>query len=429
MLTPLAIAALAAAAPAVQAGPILARDTAAAVQNYTSADGARWYNAGCNSDLMYGSRALGNRLAQAQQTVDGCLDACDASGYQLCGVEWTGECWGDNTIADWSTSQGASACTLPCAGNSTQLCGGTGGVSGSTFQLYKRYHNPSPSSTESANTTTTTTTAAETTPTKDLSGNVGTKYGQTLNGWTYTKCGGAYLNQMWWTATLDECLAHCDASNATICGVGYGTNRCFIPLSYSTPELVMNFLPDQGEGACGLPCPGNNKQACGSDDNIALWTKPEPVTTTTTTTTTTAAPTPTPTGPAVVQTYNTTDYTWTRQGCYSDLMYGSRALSTFLPQAPQTVDGCLDYCESKGFKQCGVEWTGECWGGNSLADWSSEQGDDACALTCAGNSKQICGGTGGVSGSAFQYYKRSSRVVSKRSTLPSVDKHIVLLDA
>ena len=48
-----------------------------------------WTYVDCYSDLVPG-RALPNGLSNSAQTVEGCLDACNARGYAYCGVEYHG---------------------------------------------------------------------------------------------------------------------------------------------------------------------------------------------------------------------------------------------------------------------------------------------------------------------------------------------------
>lgn len=128
--------------------------------SYVSKTNLNWTYVDCYSDLVPG-RALPNGLSNAAQTVEGCLDACNARGYAYCGVEYhggehridhlyhcttalltegkmvsTAECWGANTLNSASQALGASACGLTCSGNPLQYCGGVGGPTGAAFAIY-----------------------------------------------------------------------------------------------------------------------------------------------------------------------------------------------------------------------------------------------------------------------------------------------------
>ncbi|POY74300.1 hypothetical protein BMF94_2493 [Rhodotorula taiwanensis] len=103
---------------------------------------------------------------------------------------------------------------------------------------------------------------------------------------------------------------------------------------------------------------------------------------------------------------------WTYVDCYSDLVPG-RALPNGLSNPAQTVEGCLEACNGKGYAFCGVEYHGECWGANTLNSASQALGAGACGLTCSGNPLEYCGGVGGPTGAAFSIY------VPKNLTTPT----------
>ncbi|GAA5890963.1 hypothetical protein JCM6882_008868 [Rhodosporidiobolus microsporus] len=215
--------------------------------------------------------------------------------------------------------------------------------------------------------------------------------------------------------TVEACLDACAANKYKLCGVEYH-GECWGGNALDVTSTK------QPESACNLECWDNPAQVCGGtggSTNAAmnLYAIVEAETTTTTTTTTTSSATttsasttttsasPTPTGPSIVQSYNSTaGGNWQYQECYSDLVNG-RALPNGLSTKARTVEACLDACESANYALCGVEYHGECWGGNTLGAGSTVQGARACGLTCWDNDKQICGGQGGVSGAAMNLYK------------------------
>lgn len=57
--------------------------------SYVSKTNLNWTYVDCYSDLVPG-RALPHGLSNAAQTVEGCLDACNARGYAYCGIEYHG---------------------------------------------------------------------------------------------------------------------------------------------------------------------------------------------------------------------------------------------------------------------------------------------------------------------------------------------------
>jgi hypothetical protein len=56
-------------------------------------------------------------------TVDLCRSTCRSQGYIYSGVESGNECYCDNKLV--SNGVIAIGCTMPCPGNSAQLCGGS----------------------------------------------------------------------------------------------------------------------------------------------------------------------------------------------------------------------------------------------------------------------------------------------------------------
>ncbi|GAA6034318.1 hypothetical protein JCM8097_002665, partial [Rhodosporidiobolus ruineniae] len=199
--------------------------------------------------------------------------------------------------------------------------------------------------------------------------------------------------------TVEACLDACTSAGYTQCGVEYhgGGNA----LDKTSQAL--------GDDSCNLLCADNALEYCGGNGGpsgaaFQLFTTPsKPVVTTTTTAAPVASPTPT-----FVKSYKTSGKkgkTFTRKGCQSDLLYGTRALPNLLAQtANQAVEACLEACATNKYSLCGVEYKGECWGANKLDSTSQALDDSACNLPCADNSLEYCGGTGGPSGSAFQLF-------------------------
>lgn len=54
-----------------------------------------------------------------------CAEVCGLSNYLYFGVEYGNECWCDNSIPSRAVLTDPSECNFPCAGDSSQMCGGT----------------------------------------------------------------------------------------------------------------------------------------------------------------------------------------------------------------------------------------------------------------------------------------------------------------
>ncbi|KAJ7758673.1 WSC domain-containing protein [Mycena metata] len=84
-----------------------------------------WALIGCQGDST-AARALHHLVtgSSANMTVELCLDACAAGGFILGGLEFGHECYcGNALLYVYTVPQGN--CVLPCAGNASELCGGS----------------------------------------------------------------------------------------------------------------------------------------------------------------------------------------------------------------------------------------------------------------------------------------------------------------
>ncbi|KAI8316250.1 hypothetical protein K4K61_008784 [Colletotrichum sp. SAR11_59] len=90
---------------------------------------AGWTGQGCLKDNVLG-RALGVGMAvaggPASMTVESCVAACSAAGYQIAGVEYSQECWCDNQIQNGGVlTLPTDGCNMLCGGNTYETCGGS----------------------------------------------------------------------------------------------------------------------------------------------------------------------------------------------------------------------------------------------------------------------------------------------------------------
>lgn len=86
---------------------------------------------------------------------------------------------------------------------------------------------------------------------------------------------------------------------------------------------------------------------------------------------------------------------WAYQGCTPDgstrtltgynNVYGGMA-------APVTVESCIQECESQGYLYAGMEYSSQCFCGNSIPSSVTPTAFGQCNMPCAGNSSEICGG-------------------------------------
>ncbi|KAK4146929.1 WSC domain-containing protein [Dichotomopilus funicola] len=119
---------------------------------------------GCWTDDSSMGRALVYRqdqVASASLTTKSCLQACRDGGYPFAGTEFGGECYCGVVIGNDTYTAPAEDCSIPCNGDSTEICGGRGRLN--LFVAHELqslepcgYEPPVSSSTTTASTSTTT---------------------------------------------------------------------------------------------------------------------------------------------------------------------------------------------------------------------------------------------------------------------------------
>lgn len=104
-----------------------ASTTAASIYPGTSS----WAYYGCWNETTLvsgsgGARALNGGIEEDldNMTADMCLAYCKTNSYTYAGIEYTKECYCANYIDALSNKLPDSSCNLPCAGNSSEICGG-----------------------------------------------------------------------------------------------------------------------------------------------------------------------------------------------------------------------------------------------------------------------------------------------------------------
>ncbi|GAA5912787.1 hypothetical protein JCM6882_000426 [Rhodosporidiobolus microsporus] len=379
MLAPFVAAVLAAGASSALAAPAAAP---AVLQTYTTGAGTKWTYSNCQSDLAYGTRALPIGLSTSARTVEACLNACTNAGYQLCGIEYHGECWGGNALDKTSTVQPETACDLTCWDNPLQVCGGVGGETKATMNLYKRAAAPTTTTTTTATTTTSSTTTTTTTTTTTSSSSAAptptaTKYSDPS--WSYKGCytdlvNGARslpnaLSAANWSAPA--CLTAAKAAGYSVAGVTYG-GECWAGNSLSTAAVKKN------DTTCDFACSDARGLTCGGDKLLDVYT-------------TTTPPL------ATVPKNQTTFGNWQYDNCYSDRI-DLRSLPISLDNPKGNIQGCLDACTAINATLCGLEWYGECFASTSGFQHLAAPIDQSkCSTPCRSDSSQICGGNEALS--------------------------------
>ena len=69
----------------------------------------------------------------------------------------------------------------------------------------------------------------------------------------------------------------------------------------------------------------------------------------------------------------------------------------FFTSSEMTVEMCLKTCRQKKYRYSGLQWQIECYCGNEPTNGFDWAWLNKCDTKCAGDSNQICGGSGAMS--------------------------------
>jgi len=85
---------------------------------------------------------------------------------------------------------------------------------------------------------------------------------------------------------------------------------------------------------------------------------------------------------------------WSSLGCWGDNPVNRTLHYIAGNSSNNTIESCLDTCQSLGFPLGGTEYSDECYCGNSiLYNYGTSNG---CSMTCSGDSNEICGGPNAI---------------------------------
>jgi hypothetical protein len=368
---------------------------------------ANWSLAGCYSDDVY-ARTLGNRVqiigGDGEMTPEGCVTACNAAGFLIAGVEYSDECYCDNSLQNGGTTatDGYAQCTMTCDGNPQETCGGS-----DRLNLYA-------SGTEAAVITATPSSALTGGQWSLLGCYTDDVYARVLSNRVIVAGGDG-------DTSVESCQAACAILGYPFAGVEYSA-ECYCDSTIRNGGATAS----DGYSQCTMPCNGNPTETCGGSNRLDMYyfgpMTTAPATTTmpsvsittssatttsaaatsssaasTATTTSSAAATSSSTAAATTTGASTATATWTPLGCYADDIY-ARILSqrTYISAGENgmTVELCQQACLNDGFIYSGVEYSGECYCDNYIENNGApaSDGNAQCTMTCYGNPQETCGG-------------------------------------
>ncbi|KAM0204533.1 hypothetical protein ACHAPA_002021 [Fusarium lateritium] len=179
------------------------------------------------------------------------------------------------------------------------------------------------------------------------------------------------LNQF--NMTVEKCVAECKGNGFRYAGLKY-YGVCYCGSTVAGAQLT--------DDQCSYPCSGDSTQLCGNDNALNIWQDPTFKTVNLGGVVTNL--------PGTVQSIAG----YKPNGCYTDNSSKGRALTW-----PMDIDGskmtpttCLTACADQGFPLAGLEYGGECYCGNVLANDTVKADTGDCNVACNGDKSLLCGG-------------------------------------
>lgn len=216
------------------------------------------------------------------------------------------------------------------------------------------------------------------------------------------------------TTTNEKCIQDC---------FNHAKKYIYAGTQYHRECWCGNKLPTLkvGNEDCNFDCTGNSTQLCGGNgyfgggSYISLFGDSERHNNSTqppTSTTTSTGPSVTPTA-APTPTHNPGNEAFDLAGCYREPTSGGRALQTLGRASNEmTVALCLTVCAS--YEYAGLEYSRECWCGNTLSVNALPVPQTECKNLCVGNPNEYCG-----SGGRLSLYRKKKDNVSSVSSVSS----------
>lgn len=209
-----------------------------------------WAYQGCYIDPPGRAMAGAPGSPSSSMTPQRCIATCIANGFKVAGLEYSEECFCGNALNNAASKTAESECNMPCAGDSSQLCG-----AGNRLSLYSDGDFPIwpiPVAKD-----------------EDLPGD-----------WEYKGCvfdnANPYILEWLWEdapnydsseMTIDFCLERCQRFGYSAAGVEYG--RQCVCGDLGAVEARGDVWKD--DGFCSMPCPGDRNYTCGAGNHISYY--------------------------------------------------------------------------------------------------------------------------------------------------------------
>jgi hypothetical protein len=285
---------------------------------------------GCFVDTP--ARVLPDKLTGANDmTIAKCAQNCE--GYAFFGTQWSQECFCGNNPPTQTAPE--SECNMPCAGDSSQLCG-----AGMRLSVYKHAAASPPEENDE--------------PEAQPVTGAFAYHGCYSDGAPRVLQGKVTVDHAM-TPTL--CATHC--ADYAYFGVEYGT-ECYCGTNLEAASTK------QPEAECTMPCGGNSSLTCGGPVRLSVYKK---------------SVSEEPKNLASIAEFQ-------YRSCWEDSVYGRVLTGPTTAADGMTVEKCAAFCSA--YRYFGVEYSSECFCGDALSGKEAPAGE--CAMLCSGDKKQWCGG-------------------------------------
>ena len=226
-----------------------------AITDFADVSSLGWSYDGCAIDKL-GSRTLPIRTDAIDMTVEKCIGICVSKGQSFAGLQYSNECYCGNSVA--ADRRGDYKCSMECAGNPDQICGG-----GQRLSVYKKGTNGAQGSPKAKAAAVPTPAPLKSAP----SPVIGASVGWAAKGCWYDpvnpKRALPYMAGSGAPVTNAGCMAECQKKSFKYAGTEYA-GQCYCGNDLSLSKQMPN-------ADCNMACDGNKKEKCGGANRLTLF--------------------------------------------------------------------------------------------------------------------------------------------------------------
>lgn len=342
------------ATPSPSPSPSPSSTSSAAPQPTGPPSGWRAASTPCIAEGTSGRALSGASKWAEDMTYQQCASFCASGGFSLAGLEYSRECYCGNYLDHGaSLSRSASNCDMHASGNPNQIAGGSWAM---TLLVADQFDE-----------------------TKVDSEYKQKQVQETLpSGWSALhdsgiciqegSSGRALAGASTWAEdmTIGKCISFCSSKGMQYAGLEY-SRECFCG------NDLVNGASSSRTAPCDMQCAGSPGNICGGPWTLSVYQD------------------------ASKEYTKTQVGNYKKQGCIQEV--GGRAFTgASIAQDDMTIEKCIAFCGAGNFGFAGLEYSRECYCGNTLDHGASlEAFSTQCYMPCAGDVGSTCGGPNAIS--------------------------------